>query len=158
MTAVTIEPAQTADEIAEARRLFQEYAASLGFSLCFQGFDREVAELPGDYAPPGGRLLLARSGDQIAGCVALRRIEDGVGEMKRLFVRPAYRGGAIGRRLAVAVMDEARAAGYSRIRLDTIASTMKEAVALYRSLDFREIPPYRENPIAGALYMERSMA
>jgi ribosomal protein S18 acetylase RimI-like enzyme len=145
---------ETAAGVAEVRRLFVEYGESLGFSLCFQSFDAELAALPGDYAPPSGRLLLAESDDKPAGCVALHRLEDGVCEMKRLYVRPAFRGKKIGLALASAVIAEARGIGYTRMRLDTIAASMKEAVAMYRALGFVEIPPYRPNPIHSALYME----
>ena len=148
MTAVTITHASTPDDIAEVRTLFLEYAASLGFSLCFQGFDAELAELPGAYAPPEGRLLLARVDGVAAGCVGLRPIGDGSCEMKRLFVRPDFHGQGLGRRLATAVVDEGRAAGYTAMRLDTVPS-MKAAIGLYSSLGFRDIPPYRENPIEG---------
>ncbi len=146
--------ATSRENIEEARRLFVEYGESLGFSLCFQSFDQELAGLPGDYGPPSGCLLLAESEGQPAGCVALHRLEDGVCEMKRLYVRPAFRGRKIGLALANAVIAEARALGYQRMRLDTIAASMKEAVAMYRSLGFVEIPPYRPNPIESALYME----
>lgn len=145
--------AETGALLEQARALFREYAASIGVDLCFQDFDKELAGLPGGYVPPGGCLLLALVDDTPAGCVALRRIADGIAEMKRLFVRPEFRGKNLGRVLAGAVIDEARNRGYRRMRLDTLPS-MKEAVALYRSLHFREIDPYRPNPIEGALYME----
>lgn len=142
-----------ADDLELARTLFREYAAALSFSLCFQGFDAELAGLPGDYAPPRGRLLIARVDGAPAGCVALHPYGDAC-EMKRLYVRPGFRGHRVGHALATRVIAEARAAGYSRMLLDTIADQMATAVALYRALGFREIPPYRDNPIPGALYME----
>ena len=146
--------AESAEQVEQARALFLEYAASLGFSLCFQSFDKELAGLPGDYAPPAGRLLVAEHEGQVACCVALHKIGDGVCEMKRLFVRPEFRGKALGRALAERVIAEARALGYARMRLDTIVGKMDAAIALYRELGFTEVPPYRENPIAGAIYME----
>jgi putative acetyltransferase len=142
------------EHIEQTRELFLEYAASLGFSLCFQSFDEELKSLPGAYAAPSGRLLLAHYEHQPAGCVGLRNLGNGFCEMKRLYVRPAYRGQGLGRILAERVIAEARGIGYERMRLDTIASSMKDAVALYRRMGFKEIAPYRENPIAGALYME----
>jgi ribosomal protein S18 acetylase RimI-like enzyme len=147
------EVAAPGERLAQVRELFLEYAASLGFSLCFQGFDEELRELPGIYAPPSGRLLLALE-DGAAGCVGIHALGDGVAEMKRLYVRPAFRGTGLGRTLAVRACDEAKSSGYRSIRLDTIAGTMDSAIALYRSLGFREIPAYRENPIPGALYLE----
>jgi len=150
---VTVAHVQSAEEVEQARRLFLEYAASLGFDLCFQGFGEELAGLPWEYAPPDGRLLLAMDDGQPAGCVALRKIGDGISEMKRLYVRPAFRGKGIGRGLAVAIIDEAREIGYAQMRLDTVPS-MKEAIALYRDLGFKPIEPYRDNPIEGALFME----
>jgi ribosomal protein S18 acetylase RimI-like enzyme len=136
------------------RELFLEYANSLGFSLCFQSFDQELAGLPGDYAPPEGRLLLASFGEEIAGCVALHKLEPGICEMKRLYLRPKFRGRGLGRALVERVLSEARSIGYRRMRLDTVEPVMKDAVAMYRRFGFREIVPYRENPIAGAIYME----
>lgn len=146
--------AESPDQIEKARELFVEYAESLGFSLCFQNFEQELAGLPGDYAPPSGRLLLAEYRGQPAGCVALHRLGPGVCEMKRLYLRPQFRGRGLGRLQAEAIMAEARAIGYSKMRLDTVEPVMPNAVAMYRRLGFREIEPYRPNPIAGALYME----
>ena len=139
--------------LAQARSLLEEYASSLGVSLDFQDFDTELAALPGEYDPPQGRLLVARVQGQVAGCVALRRLADGVCEMKRLYVRPHFRGARIGRVLAERVMEEARRIGYARMRLDTLPS-MDRARAMYASLGFREIAPYRFNPIAGTAFME----
>ncbi|MCI0658875.1 MAG: GNAT family N-acetyltransferase [Acidobacteria bacterium] len=141
------------EEITIARGLFREYEAELGFDLCFQGFERELAGLPGDYAPPSGRLLLAWVDGQPVGCVALRRIEDGLCEMKRLYLKPSMRRDGAGRRLTLTLIQEARSLGYQRIRLDTLP-IMKAAVNLYRSLGFRSIPPFHDHPIEGALYME----
>jgi ribosomal protein S18 acetylase RimI-like enzyme len=141
-------------EIAQARELFVEYAQSLAFSLCFQNFDKELVNLPGDYAPPNGRLLLAECEGQLAGCVALHKLEDGICEMKRLYLRPQFRGKGLGGALADRIIAEARQMGYQRMRLDTVEPVMKDAVAMYRRLGFQEIVPYCRNPIAGALYME----
>ena len=154
--AIEIVQAQSEEELAHIRQLFREYAASLDFSLCFQGFEKELAELPGDYALPVGRLLLAREGKNAAGCVALRQIRDGVCEMKRLYVRPEFRGQRLGRRLAEEVIAEAGKIGYRAMRLDTLPS-MKEAIALYETVGFRRIGPYRFNPLAGAIYMELAL-
>ncbi len=148
-----IADANSADDLATVGELFREYADSLEIDLCFQSFDRELAELPGDYAPPDGRLLLARNADNVAGCVAMRKISDGVCEMKRLYVRPAFRRMGAGRTLALAILHAARQRGYRRLRLDTLAS-MKEAIALYESLGFRRIQPYYDNPSNCALFME----
>jgi len=149
-------PVASGTLLVKARTLFQEYAASLDFDLCFQGFDQELLQLPGDYAPPSGRLLLALEQNEPAGCVALRKLSEGICEMKRLYVRPAFRQVGLGRELALTVIHQASQAGYKRMRLDTISS-MKEALGLYRSLGFKTIPPYRENPIEGAAYLELVM-
>jgi len=146
--------AESVSQIAFARELFLEYAQSLGFSLCFQGFDRELAGLPGDYAPPKGRLLLLMVANDVAGCVALHKIDGSICEMKRLYVRPQFRGEGMGKILAERVIAEARQIGYAKLRLDTVEPVMRTAVAMYRNLGFREIAPYRANPIEGALYME----
>jgi ribosomal protein S18 acetylase RimI-like enzyme len=138
----------------QVRELFLEYARSLDFELCFQSFDQELAELPGRYAPPDGRLFLATIATQPAGCIALRPLSPTSCEMKRLWVRPAYRGHGLGLALCRRLIDEARAIGYETMRLDTIGASMARAVALYRSLGFKQIEPYYDNPIAGALYLE----
>lgn len=135
------------------RKLFQEYASSLGISLDFQSFDEELADLPGDYRPPAGRLLLAHWAGEPAGCVALRRIEGSICEMKRLYTRPGFRRLGIGRALCEALIEEARRGGYERMRLDTLPS-MEAAKAMYVSFGFREIAPYRYNPIEGAMFLE----
>lgn len=162
-TGILISAAESPLEIAQIRELFIEYAESLGFSLCFQDFDRELAGLPGDYTPPHGRLLIARRGGESAGCIALHPFgqdpfeQDGlepICEMKRLYVRPQFRGSGLGRLLAERVIADAKGTGYRKMRLDTVEPKMKKAVALYRALGFREIGPYRPNPIEGAMYME----
>ena len=135
------------------RELFTEYARSIDIDLCFQSFDRELAELPGKYAPPEGRLFLALAEQPPAGCVALRKIEDGICEMKRLYVRPAFRGRGLGRQLADEVITAAHKIGYERMRLDTLSS-MTPAIALYESLGFRRIPAYYNNPSGLAVFFE----
>ena len=146
--------AQSSEEVSHARELFEEYAAWLGFSLCFQNFDKELAGLPGDYALPGGRLLLAAEDDETVGCVALRKIGDGVCEMKRLYVRPKFRGKGLGRTLAETIIEAAREVGYQRMRLDTVPGKMDQAIVMYRSLGFKNIEPYYDNPVEGATFME----
>jgi len=152
--ALSFSQVQSPTQIAQARELFLEYAQALGFSLCFQNFDKELANLPGDYAPPAGRLLLAEFNGQVSACVALHKLEDGICEMKRLYLRPQFRGKGLGRAVADRIIADARQIGYHRMRLDTVAPVMKDAVAMYRRIGFREIAPYCNNPVAGALYME----
>src|SRR6266853_4749168 len=142
------------EHIEQARSLFLEYGGSLGFSLCFQSFDEELKSLPGTYVPPSGRLLLARYTGHAAGCVALRKLEAGICEMKRLYVRPAERGMSLGRMLVDRIIAEARAIGYERMRLDTVASAMTDAIALYRRMGFEEIAPYSVIPIEDAIWLE----
>ena len=153
MPMMTLVQVETPQQIEEVRRLLREYEASLNVSLCFQGFEKELAELPGDYAPPRGRLLLGCDGNQPAGCVALRGLDVETCEMKRLYLRPEFRGQGAGRRLARAVIQEARTLGYKRMRLDTLAA-MQEAKALYESLGFKRIEPYYRNPYPGTEFME----
>jgi GNAT superfamily N-acetyltransferase len=138
-----ITQATTRSDIEQARELFKEYEASLGISLCFQSFDQELANLPGDYAPPRGRLLLAREYDQLLGCIALRPVGPTTCEMKRL-----------GRVLVEAIIEEARKIGYTHMRLDTLPGKMDRAIALYRSIGFLEIPPYYNTPVDSTTFME----
>ncbi len=149
-----LEHAETPEQIELARTLFQEYGASLGFSLCFQNFDKELAGLPGDYAPPRGRLLIAYLDSEAAGCAALHEFEPGISEMKRLYVRPAFRGKRVGLALAKSIIEAAREIGYEKMRLDTVPSVMADAVKMYVRLGFKEIAPYRVNPQPGTLYLE----
>jgi ribosomal protein S18 acetylase RimI-like enzyme len=148
-----IVPAEHRADVESARRLFFEYAQGLGFSLCFQGFDAELAQLPGCYAPPRGALLLARAGGVVVGCVGVRPLDGDRCEMKRLYLQPGHRGRGNGRRLAEAAIAAAREAGYRRMCLDTI-ETMQAARALYREFGFRPIPAYYENPLPGVEYYE----
>jgi putative acetyltransferase len=148
-----IVPVDTQEQLHQVRRLFLEYAEYLGFDLEFQGFHEELASLPGEYAPPAGCLLLALVDGQAVGCVALRRISAEICEMKRLYVSGPFRGLGVGRGLATVVMGKAMAAGYSRMRLDTVPQ-LRESFSLYRSLGFQPIEPYRHNPIPGAIFLE----
>jgi GNAT superfamily N-acetyltransferase len=147
-----IAPAAPSD-LDDVRALFREYSGLVSEALCFQGFDQELAALPGDYASPGGTILLARDGGEAAGCVALRRLDERTGEMKRMFVRDAWRGSGLGRRLATRIVEEARRRGYARLVLDTLPK-LAPAIALYRDLGFRETAPYLAAPTPGALCFE----
>lgn len=145
--------ASTPADLAEARALFLEYAAETKLDLCFQGFAEELSSLPGRYAPPRGRLLLARADGAVVGCGALRELSEGVCEMKRLFVRPAFRKNGFGKMLAQELVNEARRIGHATMRLDTLAS-MRAALALYEGMGFRRIPAYYANPLPDVVYLE----
>jgi putative acetyltransferase len=153
---LNIAPA-TAQDLPDVRALFGEYSTLVAEALCFQGFDKELEALPGNYAPPDGALLIARDGATAAGCVALRRLEDGSGEMKRMYVREAFRGTGLGRRLALAIIDEAKKRKYGRVVLDTLPK-LAPAIALYRDLGFRETGPYLASPTPGAICFELRVA
>ena len=169
-SAAALRQAVSADDIALARGLFVEYAQWLKVDLCFQDFDRELATLPGAYAPPRGRLLLAGTPGQAFGCIALRPLDSGsgcgcgaapeaderVGEVKRLYVRPAHRGQGWGEKLALALLDEARVIGYRELKLDTL-EWMTAARALYTGIGFRECAPYYANPLVGVVYMSLAL-
>ena len=146
--------AQTAEQIEEARRLFREYADWLQIDLCFQDFEKELAELPSDYLPPSARLLLAYHNSELAGCIALRRYDPRTCEMKRLFLREQFRGQGFGRQLIARIIREAKQIGYAAMRLDTLPPKMNDAIGLYRSYGFKEIAPYYQNPVPGAVFME----
>ncbi|MEO8143311.1 MAG: GNAT family N-acetyltransferase [Betaproteobacteria bacterium] len=154
---LNIAPASSARDIADVRMLCREYAGLVAEALCFQNFDQELDALPGEYAPPGGALLIARDAGAAAGCVALRRIDAGTGEMKRMYVRESCRGSGLGRKLALAIIEEARQRKCSRIVLDTLPKLVA-AVALYRDLGFRETGPYLASPTPGALCFELRLA
>jgi len=145
---------ETEEQIAEAKTLFREYEAWLGMSLCFQDFANEVANLPGKYAMPDGRLYLAYVDDKLAGCIALRKLEDGICEMKRLFVRDGFRGHKVGLTLIEKLIADAREISYAKMRLDTYPPKMAKAVSLYESHGFYPIDPYYANPHEGVLFME----
>jgi putative acetyltransferase len=155
---LTMMQAENAEAIATARELMEEYAAWLEFKLCFQGFEDEMRSMPGKYAPPAGRLLLALWDGKPAGVIALRPLDEtGLCEMKRLYVRPEFRGHGIGRLLAERVIREAAEIGYSRIRLDTVAGKMDSAIAMYRDLGFKETDPYYQSPVGHTLFMELAL-
>ena len=153
---IDIARAEGAGDIDAVRALFLEYQEAIGVDLCFQGFEEEVADLPGAYAPPEGRLLLAREGDRVAGVIGMWPLGGGRAEMKRLYVRPPWRRTGLGRRLAEAVIEAALDAGHKSICLDTL-DFMDEARALYKSMGFKEIPAYYDNPLDCVLFMERSL-
>lgn len=146
----------TPEHLPAVRELFIEYANALGLDFCFQNFDQELAELPGKYAPPSGGLFLAMSDGQAVGCVALRKLEENICEMKRLYVRPPFRAQRTGRQLAEAIIVAAREVGYGRMRLDTLTS-LKPAIALYESLGFHRIDAYYQNPVANVVYLELAL-
>lgn len=154
---INILQAETPQQIEDARILFREYEKWFGLNLCFQNFDEEVANLPGNYIKPSGRLLLASVDGKIAGCIALRAIEADVCEMKRLFVRPNFQGAGVGKNLIEKLIEEARFIGYRKMRLDTFPPKMQKAVEIYKSYGFREIPPYYYNPYGEALFMEMDL-
>lgn len=150
---LSIDEVRSSDELLQTRSLFEEYAAALEVDLGFQGFEEELATLPGSYARPEGRLLLASCDGQVAGCVALRRLVGDTCEMKRLYVRPQFRDRGVGRSLVERIISEAGQAGYARMRLDSLPS-MAAAITLYRQLGFRDIPAYRDNPVPGSTFLE----
>ncbi len=157
MNVTKIFQAETEADLATAKEIFREYESRLGLDLCFQGFEDELKVLPGKYAPPSGRLYLATEGEEIAGCIALRKLENGVCEMKRLFVRERFRGRQIGKLLIERLIADATEIGYDRMRLDTFPPKMGKAVRLYEAYGFREIAPYYENPNEGVLFMELTL-
>lgn len=158
---LSIAQAETPEQISTARELMLQYAAAMNFSLCFQNFDEELRTLPGKYAPPSGRLLLANWNGQTAGMVALRAISDDqkhLCEMKRLYVPPDFRGHSLGRALALELIRQAAEIGYTRMRLDTVQGIMDPAIHLYRELGFREIPAYYSSPVRETLFMELELS
>ena len=148
-----VAPATSEADLAEIRTMFREYSGLVAEALCFPNYDAELAKLPGDYAPPGGALLIARDAQGAVGCVGLRRHDPDSGEMKRMYVRDRGRGSGLGRKLAVAVIEEARKRSYRRLLLDTLPK-LTPAITLYRSLGFREIEPYLASPTPGAICFE----
>ena len=154
---IEIIQAETPEQIEQARKLFREYEAWLGLDLCFQGFEAELAGLPGKYALPEGRLFLAFADEKLAGCIALRKLEDGICEMKRLFVKEDFRGQKIGILLIEKLIEEAQKIGYKKMRLDTLPDKMAKAVGLYESHGFRRIQAYYDNPYGDTYFMEREL-
>jgi putative acetyltransferase len=154
---LTLTEATSEENVRAARQLFEEYAGWIEISLCFQNFDRELEGLPGDYAPPRGRLLLALADGQLAGCIALRPLAEQACEMKRLYVRPEFRGLGLGRMLTAAIIEAAKELGYQQMRLDTLPGKMDRALVMYRRLGFKEIEPYYPNPITGVSFMELAL-
>ena len=154
---LSVVQAETPEQIDEARELFREYEVWLEMDLCFQGFEQELKDLPGKYAQPEGRLFLGYWDDALAGCIAMRKLENGICEMKRLFVRDGFRGKAIGVSLIEHLIAEAHKEGYSKMRLDTFPPKMGKAVSLYESHGFQPIPPYYNNPHDGVLFMELTL-
>lgn len=157
---IHIAPPRDTEDLDAVAELVREYSGSLGFSLDYQGFEEELGDLAAKYGPPGGALLLARVDGEPAGTVALRQLEPGIGEMKRLYVRPGFRreradnGNSIGRELACRIVEAARSCGHQRLRLDTIGPQMEPAIRLYRTMGFTEIAPYYPSPVPGTVYME----
>ena len=151
---MTIVSAETAEQIEQAGHLFREYQSWLQIDLCFQNFEKELAQLPGDYAQPAGRLLLAYEDSQLAGCVALRKLDEAICEMKRLFLREEFRGRGLGHQLIAAIIQEAKQIGYERMRLDTLPPKMNDAIALYQTYGFKQIERYYDNPVPAAMFME----
>lgn len=154
MSAIEISHIRNGNDVETARTLFREYENKMGLDLCFQGFEAELASLPGNYAEPSGRLLIATIDGQIAGCVALKKVDDETCEMKRLYVREEFRGQKVGIALIERLISDARSIGYKRLRLDTFPPIMAKAVELYRSYGFREIEPYTTDPHPDLLFME----
>ncbi len=150
---IALRPPESQDDIDTIRSLFREYEKAIGIDLCFQDFESELAGLPGRYAPPEGRLYIAYCDSEVAGCVGIRKLADRICEMKRLYVRPRFRGRRIGRILAQKTVDEATKAGYTTMRLDTL-KTMTEAISLYESIGFKLAGAYYDNPHPDAVYME----
>jgi ribosomal protein S18 acetylase RimI-like enzyme len=145
------------EQIEAARELFNEYATELAINMCFQNFDEELRTLPGKYAPPDGRLLLAYTDEELAGCIALRKLDDRTCEMKRLFIRPKFRAKGYGRKMIDSLIEQARDIGYERMWLDSLPGKMDAAIALYRQLGFKDIPAYYDNPLESVIYLERTL-
>jgi len=154
---IEILQAETGEQIEETRRLFREYEKWLGLDLCFQGFEEELKHLPAKYAKPDGRLFLALVNGKTAGCIALRKLEKGICEIKRLYVRSEFRGLGLGQILIEKLIAEARLIGYEKMRLDTLPDKMLQAVKLYKSYSFTEIQPYYENPVNETLFLELNL-